>query len=134
MPLVLDASVTLAWILDDEDHPVARLTFESISGADVLVPPMWWFEVRNTLLMSERNKRSTEERTTTALHHLARLRVFVDSSPDETMIFALSRKHRLTFYDAAYLELAMRKSSQLATLDHALIRSARDENVTLIGD
>ncbi len=93
---------------------------------------MWWYEVRNALLISEWKKRSTEARTAKALRHLARLPVLVDTTPDEAVIFRLSRHYHLTFYDAAYLEVAARRAIPLATLDRALERAARKENVVLI--
>jgi predicted nucleic acid-binding protein len=133
MPFVLDASVTLAWILDDEDHPIAQHAFERIPDDQPLVPSMWWFEVRNALLMGERKKRSTVAITTTALGHLAKITIAVDADPDERSIFQLSRRHQLTFYDAAYLELAARRRCPLATLDRALLRAARKEDVSLLG-
>ena len=133
MPFVLDASVTLAWILDDEDHPIAQHAFERIPDDQPLVPSMWWFEVRNALLMGERKKRSTVAITTTALGHLAKITIAVDADPDERSIFRLSRRHQLTFYDAAYLELAARRRCPLATLDRALLRAARKEDVSLLG-
>lgn len=133
MPFVLDASVTLAWILEDEEHPVAQLALERIPEDETIVPPLWWFEVRNALLIGERKKRSTEARTAAALLHLGQLPMLVDTDPDEQTIFQLSRRHRLTFYDAAYLEVALRRSIPLATLDRALEAAARKEHAVLFG-
>jgi predicted nucleic acid-binding protein len=48
-------------------------------------------------------------------------------------VFVLARRHHLTFYDASYLELAMRERIALATLDQALARAAIAEGVPLIG-
>ena len=53
--------------------------------------------------------------------------------PKAEAVFALARRHGLTFYDAAYLELAMRERIALATLDQALARAAIAEGVPLIG-
>jgi predicted nucleic acid-binding protein len=132
MPFVLDASATLAWILDDEDHPVAHLAFSRVPDDETLVPAVWWFEVRNALLIGEWKKRSTEARTAKALRLLARIPVTVDSAPEETTIFHFARQHHLTFYDAGYLELAARRNAPLATLDRALAKAARKENVALL--
>ena len=54
-------------------------------------------------------------------------------SPDGPAVMALARRHRLTVYDAAYLELAMRQALPLATLDAALTRAARAQSVALLG-
>jgi len=61
------------------------------------------------------------------------LAIILDHSPDETAVLGLARQHRLTVYDAAYLELAMREGLSLATLGGALIEAARAEAVPLIG-
>ena len=45
----------------------------------------------------------------------------------------LVRRHRLTVYDTAYLELAQRQALPLATLDGELVRAAQAEQVVLIG-
>ena len=57
----------------------------------------------------------------------------VGGLPDEVTIIALARRHRLTVYDAAYLELALREALPLATLDKALAGTAGAEGVSLIG-
>ena len=44
----------------------------------------------------------------------------------------LARSHRLTAYDAAYLELALRKGAPLATLDRRLAEAARAEGVSVV--
>ncbi len=76
----------------------------------------------------------TERRTTEFLSQIAQLAIVLEQSPDEAAVLALARRHRLTVYDAAYLELAIREGSPLATLDTALMRAARGESVPLIGE
>lgn len=132
MPFVLDASVVACWAFDDEDHPVAALALERIRTDEARVPALWWFEVRNILMVNERRKRLTENDTATFLRELARMGVTVDRSPEEADVLALARRHRLTVYDAAYLELARREGVPLATLDADLTRSAQADAVALI--
>ena len=62
MPFVLDASIAACWAFDDEDHPVAALALERVRTDEARVPSLWWFEVRNTLIVSERRGRLTESR------------------------------------------------------------------------
>ena len=87
MPFVLDASIAACWAFDDEDHPVAALALERVRTDEARVPSLWWFEVRNTLIVSERRGRLTESDTATFLHGLARLRVSVDRSPEEAITY-----------------------------------------------
>jgi predicted nucleic acid-binding protein len=133
MPFVLDASIAACWAFDDEDHPVAALALERIRTDEACVPSLWWFEVRNTLIVNERRKRLTESDTVAFLRGIARLGVLVDRSPEEADVLTLARRYRLTVYDAAYLELARREGVALATLDRDLAAAARAENVALLG-
>ena len=73
MPFVLDASIAACWAFDDEDHPVAALALERVRRTDARVPSLWWFEVRNPLIVSERRGRLTESGTAA---FLVDLRVF----------------------------------------------------------
>ncbi len=133
MPFVLDASIAACWAFDDEDHSVAALALERVRTDEARVPSLWWFEVRNTLIVSERRGRLTEADTATFLRGLAHLRVSVDRSPEEADVLALARR-RLTVCDFAYLELARREGAPLATLDAALATAARAERVRLLSE
>ena len=126
---MLDASIAACWAFDDEDHPVAALALERVRTDAARVLSLWWFEVRNTLIVSERRGRLTESDIATFLHGLAHLRVSVDRSPEEADVLALARHRGLTVYDAAYLALARREGAPLATLDAAIAAAARAEQV-----
>ena len=133
MAFVLDASAAIAWALR-EDDPRADLARERARTEDATVPMLWWFEVRNALIANERRGRLTERHTARFLREISRLAVTVDRAPDEAGILTLARRHRLTVYDAAYLELAVREALPLATLDTRLAVAAQSEAVPLIGD
>jgi len=130
---VLDASISVAWAFDEVSIAASearkRLRRESLAA-----PSLWWFEVRNALVQGERRGRLTETRTARFLRHISRLPITLDRAPDETRVLALARRHRLTVYDAAYLEVAMRLALPLATLDEELATVARSEGVPLIGE
>jgi len=132
MPFVLDASVAACWAFDDEDHPAAALALERIRGDEARVPALWWFEVRNVLVVNERRGRLTEADTAAFLRRVSRLGVTIDHSPEEAAVLALARRHRLSVYDASYLELAQREALPLATLDAELARAARAEGVAVL--
>ena len=134
MAFVLDASVTLSWLLDDEEHPAALRAQTMAATQPAHVPAIWWFEVRNALLVQERRGRLTPRDTMDALRVLARIRIEPDRDPREAAVLDLARQHRLTVYDAAYLELARREHLPLATLDRRLAAAARAEDVALIGE
>jgi predicted nucleic acid-binding protein len=132
MAFVLDASIAACWAFQDEDHPDAHLAFLEMRTQEALVPCLWWFEVRNILVVNERRKRITESDTAAFLLNLSRLRLRVARLPDENAILRLARTHRLSVYDAAYLELAQRECLPLATLDAELRKAAAAEGVALL--
>lgn len=133
MSFVLDASVTACWAFEDEHEILAEIALEHLNADDAFVPALWWFEIRNTLIVNERRGRKAEAQTTLFLLRLARFPIKVDRSPHEADVLALARRHRLTVYDAAYLELARRRREPLATLDRKLAAAASAESVPLLG-
>lgn len=133
MAFVLDASTVLAWAIEDERTPPAMSALAALRVDDeARVPAVWWSEVRNALVVNERRGRLGEADVADFLRGLNRLPISIDRSPDETALFALARRHRLTVYDAAYLELARREGLPLASLDGDL-RAASASGVPLLG-
>jgi predicted nucleic acid-binding protein len=133
MPFVLDASTIIDWALD-EGHPTAGAARERIRTDTALSPTLLWFEVRNGLIIAERRGRATENYSAAFLRKLEQFPVTVDTTPNQAEVMALARRHRLTVYDAAYLELAQREGLPLATLDRALAEAARTEGVPVLGE
>jgi predicted nucleic acid-binding protein len=125
---VLDGSVALAWCFPDEKAPYPQAVLDSLSEARAVVPSLWPLEVGNSLLVGERRKRSTQADTVNWLGFLVSLPIAVE---DEAIgrawgdVLNLARAHNLSAYDAAYLELALRRGLPLATLDDQLKAAAR---------
>jgi predicted nucleic acid-binding protein len=84
--------------------------------------------------MGERRNRLSEAQTARFLQYMSELPIEVDRDTDDSMVLGLARIHRLSVYDAVYLELAQRRAIPLATLDRALMEAARAEKVPLIGE
>ena len=131
--LVLDASSVLAWVYAEEaGNPDAVIDYVEANGAHV--PGHWILEVTNTLLVGERRNRLKRGQRQRFLVEIAALPIRVDA---ETAIRgwdaipALAEQYKLTSYDAAYLELALRVDAPLATLDQDLARAARASKVRL---
>jgi predicted nucleic acid-binding protein len=131
---VIDASVVASWCFPDEASPAAEAALRRLDEDGAITPSLFWFELRNVLLIGERRKRIAETDTARFLGFVRDLRLEIDRDPDENAVLGLARKHQLSFYDAVYLELAQRKSAPLATLDGALMSAARAERVPLIGE
>ena len=127
--LVLDCSVAVAWLLEDEGSPEAEAVLDSVVTSGAVAPALWWAELRNVLVMNERRGRLTVAGTTRALAEIGALNVRLDYSPESALVLRLSRDHGLTVYDALYLELAIREQRPLATLDQKLRMAAEAEGV-----
>lgn len=132
MPFVLDASVALAWAFAEDESNTAPAALGRLRTDEAVAPALWWFEVRNTLVVGERRGRLTEADTAAFLGELARLGIAIDRAPQELDVLALARRYRLTVYDAAYLELAQRLGAPLATLDRELQAAARQSGIALL--
>jgi len=133
MSVVVDASIVGCWCFPDESSPVADAALSAIATDEMIVPAVWWFEVRNLLLTGERHGRMDPAGTAGFLADLATMSIGIDHAPVSETVLALARAHRLTVYDAAYLELAGRREAPLATLDKKLAAAARAAGVALVG-
>ena len=132
MPFVLDASVSACWAFDDEAHPTASLALERIRNDPARVPGLWWYEMRNILVVNERRQRIEPAETASFLRHVSRLGIRMEHGAEEAGVLTLARTYRLSVYDASYLELAQRLAIPLATLDTQLVRAAKAADVALI--
>ena len=129
--LVVDASVVVSWLFDDEKEPRADKVLERLKEDGALAPHLWHLETRNTLLVAERRGRLSAGAVNERLDALKGLPIRTDEEPDLQSAFNLARAHDLSFYDALYLELAKRESAELATLDGALGQAAVAEGVPI---
>jgi predicted nucleic acid-binding protein len=129
MAFVLDVSVAAVWALADESSSVAESALIRLKSEIALVPPIWWYEVRNLLVVNERRKRLTEGDSAIFLELLVSFPIQVDPIEDEQATLGFARQHRLSFYDAAYLAVAKRNRLPLATLDKDLEQAAALEGI-----
>ena len=128
MPFVLDTSVALAWHFEDEVSVYAERVLDKLANDSALAPALWPLEVANGLTLALRRGRITQARLVRAIELSRNLNLTLVDVPPETafgQVLDLAREHRLTVYDAAYLELAMREGLALATQDADLIAAAK---------
>jgi predicted nucleic acid-binding protein len=136
MSFVLDSSATLAWVYGDETTEAIREVFALLNERGAWVPGLWKLEVANILEMGVRRGRHDGAFRDATLADLARLPIHLDPETERQAWGATARlaeRHRLTVYDAAYLELAQRRGLPLATLDTELRDAAGAEGVILLG-
>ncbi len=135
MTLVLDASMTIAWLFDEERTKAAHAVMRRVVAEGAIVPSLWRLEVANVLRNAVRRGRCNEAYVDRSLARLARLAIKRDEETDHhawgsTRI--LARKEDLSLYDAAYLELAIRTRGSLASCDKALLAAAARRKVKVL--
>jgi predicted nucleic acid-binding protein len=136
MSLVLDASATLAWLLPEELTGAITAAFDLIADDSTWVPGLWRMEVANGLSVKLRRGKITPLQRQESLDDLRLLPIYCDQETNDHVwdgTLELADRHRLTIYDATYLELALRLSLPLATLDDDLRDAALQEFVPLLG-
>jgi hypothetical protein len=57
MSMIADISVVLAWLFEEEQTVAALRVLRQIERQGLLVPPLWWSEPENGILMGERRGR-----------------------------------------------------------------------------
>ena len=131
-PIVIDNSVFLAWCMGDEEEPTAMSAMRHVIEQGGIAPRIWWYELRNALLVNERRGRISPQQVSDTLTDSLALGIAIDDEHDEALLFELARRFALTVYDAAYLEVAVRRSLPLATLDHRLREAAAAIGVAVV--
>ncbi|HET6804445.1 MAG TPA: type II toxin-antitoxin system VapC family toxin [Frateuria sp.] len=132
---VLDASFVFPWLFEDEATPAADAMLALVGARGAVVPTLWHTEIANGLGIAERRNRITEAEVREAIGLLDALPLVADETrPAQVFdtLLHLMRTHRLTAYDATYLELALRRGLPLATSDGALRRAAQASGVELV--
>jgi predicted nucleic acid-binding protein len=134
--LVVDSSMTLAWYFEDERTDASLAVLDQVAEAGAIVPAHWRLEVVNGLQVAVRRGRIDVAYRDASLADLQSLVIAIDPGTNRqawSATLRLSDRFRLTSYDAAYLELALRRQLPLATLDGELVRAAQAEHVPLVG-
>ena len=135
--VVVDASVSLAWCFPDETNDYADSVLVALEGKAILVPAVWGLEIANAMLVGERQKRLRTAEIQRFIKLLESLSPFQDTQlPPEHVsnVLPIARKYGLSAYDAAYLELSIRRNAPLATLDGQLQKAARAAGVRIFAN
>lgn len=135
MSFVLDNSVAMCWLLNDgraADRTYALKVLDALQHTAAVVPGLWALEAANVVAKAEARGLVTEARAQAFVATLSRMAIETDNATahhalSETL--NLARRHKLSAYDAAYLELALRRGMPLATLDADLTKAARKTGV-----
>ena len=130
---VVDASVALAWVLPSQASSSAEALLKRVDeGDEVVVPPLWFLEVANGLLVAERRQTIAAPERRLALERLSTLALTIDDTHARDAFgqtSALAEQYGLSVYDAAYLEVAIRRNLPLGTRDRALHSAAERSGI-----
>lgn len=133
--MVLDASLALSWALPDEASAYSDAILKTVALSGALVPGLWPHEMANGLLMAQKRKRYTTAQRMSFVEALLRLPIEVEQFTARTVLdgqASLAERYGLTAYDAAYLDLALRRGVPLATQDKAMKAAARKAGVAFL--
>lgn len=132
---VVDASVAMAWCFQDEATDATRALLLRMSREAAVVPSLWFLEVANVLATAERRGRINPSQSAEFIRLVGRLDLEIDEHAEHrslTHVLDLARAHKLSAYDAAYLDLAQRWVLPLASCDRALRLAATTLGIALI--
>jgi predicted nucleic acid-binding protein len=135
MTFVADATITLAWYLREANAAAANRVRERLRSEGLCVPAHWPLEVGNGLLAAVRQGRMTLRELEQLMPDLRVLPELVDNQTDDAAWSAtleLAQTYHLTTYEAAYLELVLRRDLPLATLDRHLRAAALAAGAALV--
>lgn len=133
---VVDCSLTMAWLFNDEATSHTTKLLSRLEAETALVPALWHLEVTNVLAIAERQKRITPDESDAFISELVKLDIEVEHEAATRAfdhLLPLCRKHQRTSYDAAYLDLALRRKLPFATLDEPLRKVAKKLGIKLLG-
>lgn len=133
--VIIDSSIALTWCFEDEASPETDALFERIRDEGAVVPGLWHLELSNVLLQAEKRSRIGTGDVATRLDLIAELPILVDQETAGRAwreILTIARAEGLTTYDAAYLELAIRRGLPLLTKDSELVNAARRLGVVVL--
>ena len=134
--LVLDCSIAVAWCFQDEATPALDALLDRVQTEGAVVPPLWTLEVANVLVMAARRARVARETIHERLALLDMLAIETDSQGTgavwRSTVLTLAQTEVLSFYDAVYLELAIRRGLPLASSDKTLRRAAAQRGVAIV--
>ncbi|MDA8108779.1 MAG: type II toxin-antitoxin system VapC family toxin [Betaproteobacteria bacterium] len=126
MAFIADNSVIIPWFSRNQATPYTDRLYKRLEKDDLMVPSVWPYEFANALAVLERRKIVSRTLVDEVVARAARLVTRIDAPPAApSLLLSLARRHGLSAYDAAYLELAQRLATPLATRDSPLAAAAK---------
>jgi len=131
---VLDCSVTMSWCFEDENTEYSKQILLLLKKIKAIVPCIWPLDVMNVLKVAENKHRITTLKSNAFVNLLNSLPIEIDPNLNcllNKSILEITRKHSLSAYDAAYLEIAIRQNIPLISFDKKLCEVAKKEGISI---
>jgi predicted nucleic acid-binding protein len=131
-PAVVDSSFAITWCFQDQATPETDRLLDKVRDEGAVAPALWRLELANVLLQAEKRGRIAAQVVEQRLGLIAQLPISIDPETNSRAwreVLDLARSEGLTSYDAAYLELALRRRAPLMTLDRDLAAAAQRRGV-----
>jgi len=135
LSFVADVSAVCAWCFEDEGSEASEALLARLPASELCVPALFLWELANVLLMAERRGRISAADRSQFLTLVVQLDLAIDPADPAVVwhdVLSLAAQHRLTSYDAAYLELALRLKLPLACKDGPLREAAKRRRMTVL--
>lgn len=133
---VLDNSVAMRWCFESAAHTYADSVLRRLADGETAIVPVLWFYEASAVLAREQNRGTLPTpKADEFLEELGSLKIIADEESAGrafTDVRRLAIAYRLTSYDAAYLEVALRRNLPLASLDDELIRASKAAGAAVI--
>lgn len=133
--IVVDASLMVAWLLQEDELRIVPDVYDTLPERDIVVPSHWPVELANALLVNVRRRRILLEKLDSILDGLSIFRISIDAAIPVEQIGILAHfaaTQKLTVYDASYVQLALEQRAPLATLDRDMRAAAQKLEIELI--
>lgn len=130
--VVIDASVAVAWFVPSQANTYADRIARRARREALVVPSLWEAEFANVMAVLQRRRVLARHDVASIFAKVQRLDLAVDRETAAAQeLFAIAERHGISAYDAAYLELAVRRGIPVATRDAQLMRAAREAGILL---
>ncbi len=132
---VLDNSVTMRWCFQNATNAYAETVLQTLATGEAIVPILWRYEVSAVLAKAQKNGIITAAKVDAFLKVLECFNITVEQEGVDrilTDVHRLAVTYRLTSYDAAYLELTIRRKLPLASLDAELIKACKSAGAVVL--
>jgi predicted nucleic acid-binding protein len=129
---VIDASIATSWCFGDEATSHTEAVLDAVASvAGGVAPRLWAYEVRNSVLIGRRRGRITQSDAEEFLRSLSALNITLSDPVSYDHLFSLASQYKLTVYDAAYLDLALKDALPFCSLDKDPVRAAEEAGLSL---